>query len=101
MVRLHISQLCRILIIAPIQKWKGRQRADVVVVELVKNFCGHCQAVTKQPLIEAIDVDGSSFITIEELDAFIKMAPKDWKYVQHFVFPCERSLSIFIGRGVG
>lgn len=36
-----------------------------------------------QPLIEAIDDDGSSFITVNEVNAFTSSRPQGWRYVPH------------------
>lgn len=57
------------------------RRADIVVGELVKKFCGLNSAAPLQPLLEAIDADASSSITIAELEVFTRMAPKSWTYV--------------------
>lgn len=33
-----------------------------------------------QPLIEALDWDGSSFVTVNELNAFSSARPEGWRY---------------------
>jgi len=32
-----------------------------------------------QPVVEALDEDGSSFVTVNELNAFISARPKGWR----------------------
>lgn len=34
-----------------------------------------------QPLMEALDADGSSFVTVDELNAFSTSRPEGWRYV--------------------
>lgn len=38
-----------------------------------------------QPLIEAIDDDGSSFVTVNELNEFTSCRPKGWRRVHQLI----------------
>ena len=52
-----------------------------------------------QPLIEAIDDDGSSFVTVNELNDFTNHRPKGWRrvhkpYIYPFYLTCVQSSSL-------
>ena len=37
-----------------------------------------------RPIVEAMDIDGSGFISVEELNIFARSRPKQWRFVLQY-----------------
>jgi hypothetical protein len=48
-----------------------------------------------QPILEAVDDDGSGFVSIKEANDFARLRPTGWRCVSSFTFPTHANLVLF------